>query len=119
MKSYALEAQMTRFSCSTLALIAHVTSHSTQNTGPFSYTGVGIVRILKRPHGYRSRVRIQQRRRYLRQLTQLAFPQVIAILCGSVDSHLQFHEPWSTQPTQERPLTGISAGQGPFLQRGG
>jgi len=82
-------------------------------------TGPGITRIPKRPHRFRTQVRTQPQRCYRRQLTQLTFPQVTAIPFGGVDPHPRFHEPWSTQPARQRPLTGISPGQGPFLQRGG
>ena len=83
--------------------------------GAFGYTGVGIVRVLRRPHVYRSRVRIQRQRCCRRQLTQLTFPQVTAIPVGGVSPYLRFHEPWCTQPARQRPTTGISAGQGPFV----
>ena len=46
-------------------------------------------------------------------------PQVTALGHSAGTPGPRFHQPWCTHPPRQRPLTGISPGQGPFLQRGG
>jgi hypothetical protein len=44
----------------------------------------------------------------------LASPQVTALAHSARAPGPRFHQPWCTQPPQQRPPTGISPGQGPF-----